>query len=134
MHITMKLKLSVAKVLAECWKHDLLIYQFIIHVVGTGDVLAKTDWPKALEHCGLNPETHVKQPVRSWVASHFVNASNEFWLNHPNKAMQWIISGDDYGASTRPMKRARGAFREEAGYKVIRARALDKRHDWNTCK
>jgi hypothetical protein len=119
---------KTAEGLIKYWALDLSMGIAIARLQGYSFDDRVVDWDRLLSECGLPSHLKVGQPVRVWIASHYVNANAELWANHPNKALRWMLSGKDYGASTRPQATAMNSSKKVAGYKVIRARA-DKRHD-----
>lgn len=132
----MKIPRATAEALIQGWKDDRLMWHMMLVVSGLNCGEPDIDWDAIMAKTGLPLEKvrYVKMPIRAWVSNNLVNASTELWSNHPNKALRWMISGKDWGTNTRPTRLAVKEFKDAAGYKVIRARAQDKRHDWNTCK
>lgn len=132
----MKIPRKTADAIVLFWQQDRKLFDVLVHIAGLSPDVPVADWDELRLMSGIPMDiTHyVKMPIRAWVSNYFVNASNELWSNHPNRALRWLLSGKDTSAHSRPMQQAAGEFKKAAGYKVIRAREQDKRHDWNTCK
>ena len=87
----------------------------------------------------LLPEhMQVSQPVRAFMAVTAGNAGDALWDENPDLAKKILMSGKVKAAftkNTKPWAEARRETRKTARTtRYVRARELDKSHDWNTVK
>lgn len=123
--------------LAQAWKED----KYLLDAIATyyelerDPVTKRYGFPENYyDELGLRPHTKLAQPVRGYIARRYVMTSNAMWDGKFVTAWKWFKSDKDHGRHEFATTEAKREFRKDAGYKVIRARAMDKRHDWKTVK
>lgn len=142
-------KYSFAEGIAVSWDRHGLLHVAFLHAAGVlpHEVLTKEAWDTLRDEAlALFPQAFpggyvtMNRPTRPFVIAHFPVAAEYFWRGQPNRGQKAIILSqgviDTQRGRISPADRAELAStkRDSATTITIRARNLDKRSDWKTCK
>lgn len=142
-------KYSFAEGLAIAWNRNTPLHVAFLHAAGAqhDEILTKQAWETLRdEGLALFPQAFpsgyvtMRRPARPFVVAHFPEAADYFWRGMPNRARkaimlsQGVISPLPRGISPADRAELSASKTDVATRVVVRARSLDKRHDWSTCK
>lgn len=143
-----KLSVELAKEIVGMWGKNSKLIHAILNVEGMcinypkisslfGVSKEDIDWDGLMCKHGIPEYTYINQYLDSYIAKYFVKANNCLIEGKKELAWKWIASGKDTPDPTRKWSTTEGKKETKKIFKnkiFVNARALDKTHDWNTCK
>ena len=128
----MKLSIEFAQAVVWAWGKRFKLGAALTHwkQIPIDRNISSEEWRCMWAESGADGTTNAGWETTAWVAKHFENANDALWSGKTDLAWKWMASGKDV-PSVAPKREAHKRPKVPI---FIRARELDKAHDWKTVK
>jgi hypothetical protein len=131
----MKLTKTMAEEIVRAWQLDLQLIETVRCVGGHKGYIDFADLNKTASDHGIIKHQLMVERVQTWVPKNFPKANLSLWNGNFSNAVAHMVNGENPAKNTKtPAQEARHELKKSNATITIRARELDKKHDWGTVK